>query len=463
MMTAAFLASVSAAQAETTQIRPDQAAFRALYKELVETNTEASIGSCTKAARQIQARLKKAGYKDSDLHFIVEPKHPREGNIVAILPGSDPSLKALLLLAHLDVVEAKPADWTRDPFKLFEEGGYFYGRGTSDDKAQAAIWADTMIRFKQSGYKPKRTVKMALTCGEEGGSDFIGAQYLVKNYRDLIDAAFALNEGGAGKLDEHGNRMVYTIETSEKVYQDFTLEVTNPGGHSSQPLPDNAIYRLAGALTRIGQYEFPVELSDTTRLYFTRLGEATGGEIGQAMMAIAKNPDDHAAEAILNRNKEWHSMLRTTCVATMLSGGHATNALPQRATANVNCRIYPGTSIETVRDKLAEVAADPQVSVTLNGFRSPTPPSPPLTPEVLGPIDKAAAEFFPGVPVLPILETGASDGVFLNEGGIPTYGVEGSFNDPDGGNIHGLNERVRVKSLYDGRDFLFKLVTMYVE
>jgi acetylornithine deacetylase/succinyl-diaminopimelate desuccinylase-like protein len=453
-----------AAQAQTTALRPDQTAFRALYKELVETNTTASSGSCTLAAERMAARLKVAGFPESDLTLFSTPEFPKNGGLVAVLPGKDPKAKAILLLAHIDVVEAKREDWTRDPFTLVEEGGYFYARGASDDKAQAAIWVDSLIRYRQEGVKPKRTIKMALTCGEEGGSPFNGASWLVKNKRDLIDAAFALNEGAGGQLDDHDKRIAHTIEAGEKTSQSFTLEVTNPGGHSSRPVPDNAIYRLADALEKIRAYEFPVMLNDANRAYLSRMSKVVGGEQGAAMTALVANTNDAKADALLSKDPGLHTMLRTTCVATMLSAGHAQNALPQRATANINCRIFPGVSRDEVRSKLIEVIGDPQVSVSKVAVsREGEAPAPPLTPQVMGPIEKVSAEMWPGIPVVPILQAGATDGKALTAGGIPTYGVQGIFYEPDLGRIHGLNERIGVTSLYEGRDFLYKLVKIYAD
>ena len=458
-------AALLAANSVQAQARPDQVAFRSLYKELVETNTTASSGDCTLAAQKMAARLKAAGFPDSDLTIFFRPDLPKNGGLVAVYPGKDPKAKAILLLAHLDVVEAKREDWTRDPFTLVEEGGYFYARGAMDDKAQASIWVDSLIRYRQEGFHPRRTIKMALTCGEEGGSPFNGASWLVQNKRDLIDAEFALNEGAGGQLDDHGKRIAHTIEAGEKTSQSFTLEVTNPGGHSSRPLPDNAIYRLADALEKIRGYEFPVMINDANGGYLTKMSKVVGGEEGAAMAALVANPKDAKADALLSKDPSLHTMLRTTCVATMLSAGHAQNALPQRATANINCRIFPGVSRDVVRDKLVELIADPQVSVSKTAVAGPRgeAPAPPLTPRVMGPIEKVSAEMWPGIPVVPILQAGATDGKALTAGGIPTYGVSGIFLEPDLGRIHGLNERVGVTALYEGRDFLYKLVKIYAD
>lgn len=441
------------------QDRPDQKAYFGLYKELVETNTTLSSGSCTQAADQIAARLKAAGYADADVTEFSVPDHPKEGGVVAVLKGSDKKAKPILLLAHLDVVEAKRADWQRDPFKLIEENGYYYGRGSVDDKAMGSIWADAMIRFKTEHYAPKRTIKLALTCGEETTYAFNGADWLAKNKRDLIDAEFVLNEGGGGRLDAQGNRQVLALQVGEKAAQNFTFEVTNPGGHSSQPVPDNAIYQLADALKAVQGYEFPVRFTDTTRAFFS--GVAASGTapapVSDAIKRLLADPNDKQADAIVSRDKAFHSTLRTTCVATLLSGGHAENALPQRATANVNCRIFPGETVDQTLAKLQELAG-PKVKVTANAPIRPVAVPPPLDPKVLGPMRAVAAKHFPGVPILPIMSTGASDGIFFEAIGIPVYGAPGTFIDPDGNGTHGLNERVEVKAVYTARDYLFDLV-----
>jgi acetylornithine deacetylase/succinyl-diaminopimelate desuccinylase-like protein len=432
--------------------------FRALYKELVETNTTLSSGSCTLAAERMAARLKAAGFPDADVNVFSTPDHPKDGGLVARLPGSDPKAKAILLLAHIDVVEAKREDWTRDPFTLIEEGGYFYGRGTSDDKAMAAIFTDLMARYKQEGYKPKRTIKLALTCGEETSGAFNGANWLATQHKDWIDAELALNEGASGILDKDGKRVSLNIEAAEKVYQDFAVETTNPGGHSSRPVPDNAIYEMSAALLKISKLEFPAQLNDATRGYFTETAKLKDPETAAAMRAIVANPNDAAADALLSKDKMWHSMLRTTCVATLINGGHAPNALPQHVTTNVNCRMFPGARVEDVRDALVKAIDDPKVTVTVKEPRSPATPAPAFGPDLLKPIQATAAELYPGTPVVPFMSTGATDGIYLSAVGIPTYGVTGFFIDPDEGNIHGLNERIRVQSLMDGRRFQYKLV-----
>jgi acetylornithine deacetylase/succinyl-diaminopimelate desuccinylase-like protein len=445
-----------------------EAQFRELYKELVETNTSLSAGSCTLAAERMAARLKAAGFAESELQVFTPPEHPKEGGLVAIYPGRDPKLKAILLLAHLDVVEAKREDWTRDPFKLVEENGNFYARGVVDDKAEAAIWVDTLIRYRTEHFQPLRTLKLALTCGEETAGALNGAEWLTQNRRDLIDAAFAINEGASGELDAAGNRVLLQVQAGEKLAQNFRLEVTNPGGHSSRPVKDNAIYRLAGALKRVEAYEFPPQFTDGNRAYFRGMAkiESAKGDaaVAGAMNAFLKDPQDlQAISLVAAKDPSWNATLRTTCVATMLDAGHATNALPQRARANINCRIFPGVSAESVRAKLEELVADPAVKVTTLETRGPSSPPPPLTPQIMGPVEKLAAQFWPGVPVVPILQPGATDGEFLNAAGIPTYGIEPLFLGRDLGNIHGLNEYVSVKALMESRDFLYRLVKLYTE
>jgi len=447
------------AQAQDAAVRPDQAAFRALYKELVETNTTLSVGSCTEAAAKMGARLKAAGYADSDVTYFADPQHPKEGGVVAILMGSDAKLEPMLLLAHIDVVEAKREDWTRDPFTLVEENGYFYARGAADDKSQAAIWTDTMIRLK-AGKAPRRTVKMALTCGEETAEAFNGANWLVQNRPDLVSGAFGLNEGGGGRLTADGKRETLSIQVGEKTAQNYLLEVTNPGGHSSRPTPDNAIYRLADALLKVKAYVFPVKMTETTKVGFG-LRAQRGDAPGNALKALLANPVDAEAARIAATDINVNSILHTNCVATRLDAGHASNALPQRATAIVNCRIFPGETVEETRETLLKVIGDPKVSVTTIAPVRPVAMAPPLDPKVVDPMKQVAARNFPGVPMIPSMASGATDGRYFGQIRMPIYGVPGIFGDPDGNGAHGLNERIRVKSLYDGRDYLFDLVKVY--
>ena len=459
--TAIMLALAIGATPVAAQDRPDQQAFRAIYQQLVETDTTLSRGSCTQAAGQIAERLQAAGYPAADLTRFSVPEHPRDGGLVAILPGRDRVAKPLLLLAHLDVVEARREDWTRDPFRLVEENGYFYARGATDDKAMAAVWADTMIRLR-AGPRPRRTVKLALTCGEETTFAFDGAEWLAQQRPDLIAAGFALNEGGGGRNDAAGRPVQLAVQVGEKAAQNYTLLATNAGGHSSQPVPDNAIYDLADALERVRGHEFPVRFTDTTRAFFTATAKQTGGETGTAITRLLANPADRAADAIVSRDKALHSTLRTTCVATLLAAGHAENALPQRATANVNCRIFPGESVDGTLATLRTLAG-PKVTVTANQPLRPVAKPPALDPAIIGPMRAVAARHFPGLPLVPTMSTGATDGVFLEAAGIPVYGAPGLFTDADFNNIHGLNEKMGVRALYDGRDYLYDLVRAYVD
>jgi len=451
------------ALAAEAPLRSDQVAFRQLYEELVETDTTLSSGSCTLAAERMAARLKAAGLPDSQITLFAHPDHPKEGGLVAVYPGTSKTLKPILAIAHIDVVEAKREDWVRDPFTLIEEGGYFYARGAADDKAMAATLVDTLIRFQRAGYRPKRTVKIALTCGEETNGAFNGMEWLAANKRDLIDAEFALNEGGGGTSDGKGRVVEQAMQVGEKTFATYRLETRNPGGHSSVPRPDNAIYQLARALIRLDAHKFPVEMSETTRTYFREAGAGRNDEIGAAMVALSANPGDKASEAVVNRDPFLHSNLRTTCVATMLDGGHARNALAQRAGAYVNCRIFPGHSVEEIRAELGRVIEDPNVTVTTLPPLRPSPPAPPLDPKVMGPAKLLAAKYFPGVPVVPMMSNGYTDSTFLTAVGIPAYGVPGAWGDPDGNGAHGLNERIEVRSVFVGRDYLYDLIRSYAE
>lgn len=457
------LAVTTPALAADPAPRPDQLAFREIYKELVETNTTLSSGSCTLAAERMATRLRAAGIPDSQLTLFAIPEKPKEGGLVAVYPGTSKTAKPILLIAHIDVVEAKREDWERDPFVMVEENGYFYGRGTADIKSQAAVWVDTLIRFQQQGYKPKRTVKMALTCGEETNGAFNGIEWLAANKRDLIDAEFALNEGGGGDSDGKGKVIGQSVQVGEKTFANFRLETRNSGGHSSAPVPDNAIYQLARAVTKIENYRFPLEMTATTRRYFAEAGAVRGDAIGNAMVALAKNNADKDAEAIVNKDPFLHSNLRTTCVATLLDGGHAANALPQRAGANINCRIFPGHRIESIRDELATVIGDPGVTITQLPPKRPAPPAPPLDPKIIGPMEMLVAKYWPGLKVIPSMANGYTDATFLGAVGIPTYGIPGMWGDPDGNGAHGLNERMEVKSVYVGRDYMFDLVKAYAD
>lgn len=443
----------------TADASAGEVAFRSLYQELVEVESTRSAGKCTEAAAAMRTRLLAAGFPTADAEMIEVPGHPNDGGMVAVYRGKNPTLKPLLLLAHVDVVEAKRADWKRDPFKLVEEDGFFYARGASDDKAMAAIFTDTLIRFRQQGYKPERTLKLALTCGEETPSVSNTVKWLVANRRDSIDAVFALNEGAGGELDANGKHVALQIQAGEKTYQDFQLAVTDGGGHSSRPKQSSAISVLAQGLVKLTAYRFPVTLNSTTRAYFTAQSSMAPAEVAAAMREVMAHPDNLAAQDVIwNFSPGWNGMLRTTCVATQLSGGHAPNALPQRADANVNCRVFPGVAIEDVRQQLAAAMGDPRIIVTITGEPGFTTVPPVISDDLLATVRQVAADIWPGVPVVPTMSTGATDGRFLNAAGIATYGLSGLFHDAEGPRAHGLNERIRVKSLLDGRVFLYETV-----
>jgi acetylornithine deacetylase/succinyl-diaminopimelate desuccinylase-like protein len=434
---------------------------RDIFKELIEINTTDSVGSVTAASEAMAKRLRDAGFPESDIQVL--GPNDRKKNLVARLHGTGKH-KPILLISHLDVVEARREDWNMDPFQFIEKDGYFYGRGTQDIKSGDAILITTFIRMKKEGYKPDRDLILALTADEEGGKSN-GVDWLIKNHRDLIDAEYVLNDDHGWLISEHGKPAIMEVDATEKLYADFQLESTNPGGHSSLPVPDNAIYHLADALGRLERYEFPVDINEITRAYYERMAQLSSGQRADDMRAILKNPPDPAAIARLSQDPVDHSKLRTTCVATRLEGGHANNALPQMARANVNCRIAPGHSAEEIRLKIAEVVADPKVSVKYVGAiggvtehatnqQAYTPP--PLRPDVFQPLEKIVKEMWPGVPVVPSLATGASDGIYTNAAGLPTYGISGTAIDRDDVRAHGRDERMAVKSYYEGVDFYYR-------
>lgn len=431
---------------------------REIYQQLVETNTTESSGNCTTAAQAMAARLKAAGFSDDDAQVLIPPEAPRKGNLVARLRGScrpergNTCEKPLLLLAHLDVVEAKREDWSLDPFVLTEKDSYFYGRGSGDDKAMAAIWIANFIRYKQEHWTPKRDLIVALTADEETGIAN-GVAWLLANHRPLIDAAFALNEGGGGRLKD-GRHLYHAVGASEKVYVSFALTARNKGGHSSVPRKDNAIYELAAALGRLEAYAFPVELNEVTRAYFERMAGIEDGQTAADMKAVTTG--DAAAAARLSELPNYNAMLRTTCVATRLEGGHADNALPQLARATVNCRVLPNDSPDDVQASVVKAVNDPGIEVTWIDRAKPSVSSP-LLPAAMTPIEQVTKEFW-GVPVIPTMATGASDGLYLRNAGIPTFGVSGLFSEIGDNRAHGRDERVAVTSFYDGLQFLYTLV-----
>ncbi len=449
---ACLLLCVFGAVSQSAFSQADDKLTREIFKELIEINTTNSVGSTTKAAEAMAARLKSAGFPDKDI-FIDGPT-PRKGNLVATLHGSG-KRKPLLLLAHIDVVEAEPQDWTIDPFKFQEIDGYYYARGTSDDKAMASIFIANLIRYKREGYTPDRDIIVALTADEEGG-DYNGVSWLLAHHKELINAEYALNEGGGGS-ERDGIKIRNNVQLSEKVVQDFKLEVKNRGGHSSLPRKDNAIYAMARALDNLSNFDFPVNLNEGTRAFFERTSKIETGQLADDMRAILQTPPNAEAVARLSTYPGFNSTMRTTCVATMIDGGHAQNALPQTVTANVNCRILPGEDPEKIKETLIKVFANSDVVVTVATPAKPSPPSP-LSPDVFKPIEALTQKMWPGVPVVPVMSTGATDGLFLRNAGIPTYGVSGIFGDMGDVRAHGRDERIKVKSYYEGQEFLYQLV-----
>ena len=431
---------------------------RSLLEELIEINTtNTERGDNTLAAQAAARALLEAGFPEEDVHVLVPADSPTKGNLVARLRGRDTGLAPILLLAHIDVVEALPEDWSPDlpPFEFLERDGYFYGRGVTDDKDEAAIYTANLIRMKQEGYVPDRDIIIALTADEEGGPRN-GVAFLLEEHRDLIDAAFVLNEGGGG-MARDGERLSNNVQAAEKLFLSFFFTATNPGGHSSLPVRKNAIYDLSNALLAVQNHDFPVMLNEITEEFFGRSADLVGGETGDAMQRIVANPDDAAAARVLAVEPGYNSRLRTTCVATLLEGGHAQNALPQLARANVNCRIFPGHDPDDVRATLAELAAPFDVTVEPRGTVTPSPASP-LSADVLGPIEGITGEMWPGVRVLPVMSTGATDGLYLRNAGIPVYGVSGLFGDMDDVRAHGRDERIGVDSFFEGQEFLYRLV-----
>jgi acetylornithine deacetylase/succinyl-diaminopimelate desuccinylase-like protein len=451
----AFLLAGGGARAE--ELTPNQQMAHDIYKELVEIDTTTATGDTRQAAEAMASRLKAAGFADEDIHAFSPA--PRKGNLVARLRGTG-KRKPILLVAHLDVVPALRSDWSVDPFKLTEQDGYFYGRGSSDDKYMASSFVTNLIRYKKEGYKPDRDIILALETDEEiFDHDALGIQWLIKNHRDLIDAEFALNEGGPVNMRD-GKALRVNIQTSEKVPVTFQLEVTNSGGHSSVPRKDNAIYRLAEGLVRLSKFEFPLHLNDTTRAWFSRTAQFEDQQNASDIRAVLADKPDAMALARLSVSPQYNAQLRTTCVATMLQGGHAANALPQSAIAKVNCRIIPGEPADEVKATLVKVLADDGIAVTQIEREVASEPSK-LNEEIVGAIEKLSNEFWPGAAVIPVMSTGATDGAFLRNAGIPTYGHSGMAMEPgDAGRIHGRDERVPMKSFYSGNEYLYRLVKM---
>jgi acetylornithine deacetylase/succinyl-diaminopimelate desuccinylase-like protein len=460
LLPGALLAPAAVSAAESEADKASDALAHDIFKQLIEINTTDSVGNVTTAAEAMAQRFRDAGFAPADV-FVGGPNE-RKKNVVVRLHGTGKH-RPVLLIGHLDVVEAKREDWTTDPFQFLEKDGYFYGRGSSDMKDGDAIMATTLIRMKREGYRPDRDIILALTADEEGGC-CNGPAWLIKNHRELIDAEFVLNHDGSSLKSEHGKPVVFQLGATEKVYGDYQLIVTNKGGHSSQPRPDNAIYELAQGLLKIGAYQFPFELNNVTRAYFERMA-AAGGEEAASYRGILNNPPDEAALQHLMSIPAIATVLHTTCVATRLEGGHANNALPQRATANVNCRILPGHSKEEVRQELIKVLGDAKITVRYvadNGTITDTAPDqrgfppPPMRAEVQKPLAELVGSMWPGVKVIPYMDGGASDAIYTSAAGMPTYGISAVAIDRDDERAHGRDERIGVKAFYEGNEFFYR-------
>ena len=438
-------------------LNANQQLARDIYKELIEINTGVTSGNVTTAATAMAKRFRDAGIPEADI-FVGGPR-PEKHNVVARIRGrgGPNARKPLLLLAHLDVVEALKADWSPglDPFVFTERDGYYYGRGTADDKAMASIFVANAFRLKREGYVPDRDIIIALTADEESGPAN-GVDWLLKNHKELVDGALIINEGGGGTL-RNGKPLFNSVQATEKVTTNFTLRATNRGGHSSVPRADNAITALADALAKVGRHHFPVRFNDITRAFFARTADVEEPAIGRAMKAIVANPNDAQALATVSADPRYNAMLRTTCVATMLSGGHATNALPQLAEANVNCRLYPTDTVEVVRATFEKLINDTTVQVLVRSQRPPSPPTA-MLPELMDPVAQITRDMWGNIPVIPVMSTGATDSRFFRALGVPAFGVSGLFSDPTvDARAHGRDERMRMQSYYEGQEFLYRL------
>jgi len=447
----AILLSLSAS-AQTTRPDAERQLAHDIYKQFVEIQSGYTTGATTPVAEAAASRLRDRGFSDSEI--FIGGAIPTKANLVVRYRGTGAG-KPILLLAHTDVVEAKREDWSMDPFQFIEKDGFYYGRGTADDKAQAAVWIANLIQYKKEGFKPDRDIIVALTADEEGGGPYNGVEWLLKNHRDWIEAEYALNEGGWGE-ESKGKKISNDLQVSEKYVINFRLEVRNKGGHSSLPVPDNAIYRLAAALDRLSKFGFPLKTNAVTSAYFLEMSKIDNGPYKNDLAKVAENSPD-AMQQVAAASAAWNATLRTTCVATMLEGGHAMNALPQLAAATVNCRVLPEDTVEYVESTLRTVVADDQVTVKI--LHEPHPgPSSPLRPDLVDAARQLTDKLWPGVPVIPIMVMGATDGAYLRSAGIPCYGIQGFFMDRDDIRFHGRDERMSVQSFYEGQAFLYELV-----
>ena len=440
--------------AQTMRPEDEKKLAREIYKEFIEIQSGYTTGATTPVADAAAARLRAAGFPESDI--FIGGAHPKKANLVVRYRGTG-AKKPILLLAHTDVVEAKREDWTTDPFQFVEKDGFFYGRGTGDDKAQASVWIANLIQYKREGFKPDRDIIVALTADEEGGGPYNGVAWLLKNRRDLIDAELSVNEGGWGE-EAGGRKLSNDVQVSEKFVVNYRLEVRNKGGHSSMPVADNAIYHLAGALDRLSKFAFPLKTNEVTAKYFTEMAKIETRAIKSDLAKVAGGSQD-AMRRVAAASPAWNATLRTTCVATQLEGGHAVNALPQLAAATVNCRVLPEDSEEYVHSTLQKVVADEQVSFIPMGARTKGPASL-MRPDVMQAVSRVTDRLWPGVPAVPIMVMGATDGAFLRAAGIPTYGVQGFFFDRDDIRFHGRDERMGVQAFYEGQAFLYELIKL---
>jgi acetylornithine deacetylase/succinyl-diaminopimelate desuccinylase-like protein len=450
-----LLCGIAAAQTQSA-LSPEHQAARDIFKQLIEINTtDTPAGNVTAAAEAMAERFRAAGFPAEDIH--VDGPLPNKKNLVVRLHGRGQG-KPILFLAHLDVVEALRQDWSMDPFKLNEVDGFFYGRGTSDIKQGDTILVTNFIRLKREGWVPARDLIIALTADEEGGQSN-GVQWLIKNHREWIDAEYCINTDAGDFETKKGKRLLLGMQTSEKNYVDFRLEVKSNGGHSSRPVKDNAIYHLSQGLSRLAEYDFPVSLNETTRGYFERTAALEAPATAADFRAVVGN--DHAkAEAAakrLGQSAFFNALLRTTCVATRLEGGHANNALPQTAAANVNCRMLPQDSLQSVQETLKRVLADDRIVMSIVGEAVPAPAST-INPAIVSKLEALSKKLYGGLPIVPVMDTGASDGKYLRIGGIPAYGVPGVFEDVDDTRAHGKDERIGVQDFYDGVDFYYEFI-----
>jgi acetylornithine deacetylase/succinyl-diaminopimelate desuccinylase-like protein len=450
---AALSLLAAGASAQTLPPPAHRQLARAIFQELIEINTIQDSGA-TRAAEALAKRLRAGGFPAEDVH-VVGPK-PRKQNLVVRLRGRSKA-KPILFIAHLDVVDARREDWSFEPFKLTERDDYFYGRGTSDIKSEVADLVANLLRLKAEGYVPRRDIIVALTDDEEGGDDN-GADWLTQNRPDLIRAAYVINTDAGGAQIQNGKRLRNPVQTSEKLYATYLLEVTGPGGHSSLPTKDNTIYTLARGLDRLSRYDFPLRLTPTTRTFFARLADQIGGQVGSDLRAVSHGSPDSQAVARLSQVPMYNSSMRNTCVATILQAGKVENALPQRAQATVQCRILPGDSAQQVRDTLIRVLADSLISVTLQPPDRRTAPESPLLPEVMSAVDRVTRSMWPGVIVLPVMDPWSSDSRRFRLAGFPVYGISGMFYDIDDVRAHGKDERMSVRSFYEGVEFMYRLM-----